>query len=53
MCGSDGIAIFDALHRHGTVSEAMLYAFDLYRKKQQARLVGRRRRKRPACALSG
>ena len=29
MCGSDGVAIFDALHRHGTVSEAMLYAFDL------------------------
>ena len=29
VCGSDGIAIFDALHRHGTVSEAMLYAFDL------------------------
>jgi hypothetical protein len=21
--------VFDALHRHGTVSEAMLYAFDL------------------------
>jgi ATP-dependent DNA ligase len=29
VCGPDGIAIFDALHRHGTVSEAMLYAFDL------------------------
>jgi ATP-dependent DNA ligase len=26
---SDGVAIFDALHRRGTVSEAMLYAFDL------------------------
>jgi ATP-dependent DNA ligase len=25
----DGVAIFDALHRHGTVSEAMLYVFDL------------------------
>jgi ATP-dependent DNA ligase len=29
VCGPDGIAIFDALHRHGTVAEAMLYAFDL------------------------
>ena len=29
MCGPDGVAIFDALHRRGTVSEAMLYAFDL------------------------
>jgi bifunctional non-homologous end joining protein LigD len=29
VCGPDGVAIFDALHRHGTVSEAMLYAFDL------------------------
>jgi bifunctional non-homologous end joining protein LigD len=29
VCGPDGDAIFDALHRHGTVSEAMLYAFDL------------------------
>jgi bifunctional non-homologous end joining protein LigD len=27
--GPDGIAIFDALHRHSTVSDAMLYAFDL------------------------
>jgi hypothetical protein len=27
--GLDGITIFDALHRHGTVSAAMLYAFDL------------------------
>jgi ATP-dependent DNA ligase len=29
VCGPDGIAIFDALHRLGTVTEAMLYAFDL------------------------
>ena len=29
MCGPDGIAIFDALHRRGTVTEAILYAFDL------------------------
>jgi hypothetical protein len=29
VCGPDGVAIFDALHRHGTVSDAMLYAFDL------------------------
>jgi bifunctional non-homologous end joining protein LigD len=57
VCGADGIAIFDALHRRGTVSEAMLYAFDLLeldgedlralplgdRKKRLARLLGRRR----------
>jgi bifunctional non-homologous end joining protein LigD len=29
VCGPDGVAIFDALHRRGTVSEAMLYVFDL------------------------
>jgi bifunctional non-homologous end joining protein LigD len=29
VCGPDGIAIFDALHRRGTVIEAVLYAFDL------------------------
>jgi len=29
VCVPDGIAIFDALHRRGTVTEAMLYAFDL------------------------
>jgi bifunctional non-homologous end joining protein LigD len=29
VCGPDSVAIFDALHRHGTVSGAMLYAFDL------------------------
>jgi ATP-dependent DNA ligase len=27
--GPDGVAIFNALHRRGTVTEAMLYAFDL------------------------
>jgi bifunctional non-homologous end joining protein LigD len=57
VCGADGVAIFDALHRHGTVSEAMLYAFDLLaldgedlralplgdRKKRLARLLARRR----------
>jgi bifunctional non-homologous end joining protein LigD len=57
VCGPDGVAIFDALHRRGTVSEAMLYAFDLLeldgedlralplgdRKKRLARLVGKRR----------
>jgi bifunctional non-homologous end joining protein LigD len=57
VCGSNGIAIFDALHRHGTVSEAMLYAFDLLeldgedlralplgdRKRRLARLLARRR----------
>jgi bifunctional non-homologous end joining protein LigD len=29
VCGPDGVAMFDALHRRGTVAEAMLYAFDL------------------------
>jgi bifunctional non-homologous end joining protein LigD len=29
VAGADGVAVFDALHRRGTVSEAMLYAFDL------------------------
>jgi bifunctional non-homologous end joining protein LigD len=57
VCGANGIAIFDALHRHGTVSDAMLYAFDLLeldgqnlrdlplgdRKKRLARLIGKRR----------
>ena len=57
VCGPNGVAIFDALHRRGTVSEAMLYAFDLLeldgedlreqplgdRKKRLAKLVGRRR----------
>jgi bifunctional non-homologous end joining protein LigD len=28
VCGEDGVAIFDSLHRHGTVREAIL-AFDL------------------------
>jgi bifunctional non-homologous end joining protein LigD len=57
VCGPDGVAVFDALHRRGTVSEAMLYAFDLLeldgddlrarplddRKKRLARLLARRR----------
>ena len=57
VCGPDGVAVFDALHRHGTVSEAMLYAFDLLeldgddlrglplgdRKKRLATLLARRR----------
>jgi bifunctional non-homologous end joining protein LigD len=57
VCGPDGIAIFDALHRRGTISEAMFYAFDLLeldgedlralplgdRKKRLARLLGKRR----------
>jgi bifunctional non-homologous end joining protein LigD len=56
VCGPDGVAVFDALHRRGTVSEAMLYAFDLLeldgedlralplgdRKKRLARLLARR-----------
>jgi bifunctional non-homologous end joining protein LigD len=57
VCGPDGVAIFDALHRRGAVSGAMLYAFDLLeldgedlrdmplgdRKKRLAGLLGRRR----------
>jgi bifunctional non-homologous end joining protein LigD len=57
VCGPDGVAIFDALHRRGTVTEAMLYAFDLLeldgedlrslplgdRKKRLARLLRGRR----------
>jgi hypothetical protein len=29
VCGPDGVAVFDALHRRGTVTEVMLYAFDV------------------------
>jgi bifunctional non-homologous end joining protein LigD len=29
VCGDDGVAVFDALHRHGTVRKAILQAFDL------------------------
>src|SRR5271165_5728780 len=57
VCGPDGVAVFDALHRRGTVSEVMLYAFDLLelhgedlrglplgdRNKRLARLLGKRR----------
>src|SRR5271165_6412090 len=57
VCGPDGVAIFEALHRRGTVTEAMLYVFDLLeldgedlralplsdRKKRLVRLLGRRR----------
>jgi ATP-dependent DNA ligase len=28
-CGPDGVDVFDALHRRGTVTEAILVAFDL------------------------
>jgi bifunctional non-homologous end joining protein LigD len=52
VCGPDGI-VFDALHRHGTVTEAMLFALELdgvdyrplplgERKQRLARLVDRR-----------
>jgi bifunctional non-homologous end joining protein LigD len=57
VCGPDGVAVFDALQRRGTVSEAMLYAFDILeldgedlralplgnRKKRLAGLLARRR----------
>jgi bifunctional non-homologous end joining protein LigD len=29
VCGADGVAIFDALHRRGRVTDAILQAFDL------------------------
>jgi ATP-dependent DNA ligase len=29
VCGEDGIAVFDRLHRRQKVTDAMLYAFDL------------------------
>jgi bifunctional non-homologous end joining protein LigD len=29
VCDPNGVAVFDALHRHGTVREAILQAFDL------------------------
>jgi bifunctional non-homologous end joining protein LigD len=57
VCGPDGVAVFDALRRRGSVSEAMLCGFDLLeldgedlrslplvdRKKRLARLLGGRR----------
>jgi hypothetical protein len=36
VCGPDGVAIFDALHRRGTVSEAMLYAFSHWRPNERS-----------------
>jgi ATP-dependent DNA ligase len=42
VCGPDGVAIFDALHRRGTVTEAILFAFDL---------LEARRRRLPAAAV--
>jgi bifunctional non-homologous end joining protein LigD len=55
VCGADGVAVFDALHRRGRVGEAILQAFDLLelngedfrplslgeRKKRLARLLAR------------
>jgi ATP-dependent DNA ligase len=29
VCGADGVAVFDALHRRGRIREAILQAFDL------------------------
>jgi bifunctional non-homologous end joining protein LigD len=56
VCGGDGIAVFEDIHRRGVVSDAMLYAFDLLefggedlrpfplsdRKRLLAKVVGRR-----------
>jgi ATP-dependent DNA ligase len=54
VCGPDGVAIFDALHRRGTVTEAMLYAFDLLELDGEgpARRASRDRRKR-TCEATG
>jgi hypothetical protein len=41
VAGADGVAVFDALHRHGRVADAILQAFDLLE------LDGRRRLPRP------
>jgi ATP-dependent DNA ligase len=32
VCGGDGIAVFDALHRRGTTADVALQAFDLPRR---------------------
>jgi bifunctional non-homologous end joining protein LigD len=45
VCGPDGVAVFDALHRRGTVTEAMLYAFDLHTDEDGATIF------RQACKL--
>jgi hypothetical protein len=57
VCGADGVALFNPLHRRGTVSEAMMYAFDLLEldakdlrdmplgEKRLARLLGRAARR--------
>jgi bifunctional non-homologous end joining protein LigD len=29
VCGPDGVAVFDALHRRHQATDAILYAFDL------------------------
>jgi ATP-dependent DNA ligase len=29
VCGANGVAVFDALHRRGRISDAILQAFDL------------------------
>jgi bifunctional non-homologous end joining protein LigD len=36
VCGPNGVAIFDALHRRGTVSVAMLYAFGDRKRRQRS-----------------
>jgi bifunctional non-homologous end joining protein LigD len=56
VCGSDGVAVFEALHRRHRATEAILYAFDLLeldgedlrpvplgeRKARLAKLLGRK-----------
>jgi bifunctional non-homologous end joining protein LigD len=42
VCGPDGVAVFDDLHRRGTVREAMLYAFDRWRSTARTFAICRR-----------
>jgi bifunctional non-homologous end joining protein LigD len=55
VCSSDGVAVFDALHRRGAVSEAALHAFDLLElnSKDQRPLPLCERRTKLECLLQG
>jgi bifunctional non-homologous end joining protein LigD len=37
VCGPDGVAVFDALHRRGTVTQVMLYAFPQFGRPSELR----------------
>ena len=53
VCGPDGVAVFDALHRHGTVSAAMLYACGANNEVTRRAKDGRKTRRWPANAGAG